>query len=666
MNSIYVCFSLKSASFRSDKNELLEKDYQSVYKPVTRFLYSHPDFNFSFQFSGNQINYFKKRKNEFITICRQLVERDQIEILGGGYYDPVLPLLSTVDCNGQIDMLSAEIRPAFGKRPRGISLFADCWDSSLVNPLQTCGIEYVLVDSSSVPQEKRKYLPLIMSNLGKAIEIFPCYDSFRPERETTAKEFVLSVTRNVEKIEKKDKYFQCAPCRIVNINLTHQQMIELIESKFFENLDKYLKNNPNCRIKTTTPLAYKKIESIKVPAYIPCGINGQIAKFIPDAYKYTILNSNNNYNVYDFMDTYPRCHSLLNRIVYMTMLINQYKNDKMRKKAAREKLWQAQSGFGLICTQDGTFSTSKDRQQSYKYLMEAEKILREDGNFKETISSFDYNGDGINEYILRMNNYFAYISLIGGAIQELEILKNTGNYADNLSRILEFDGCNDDYERGLFIDHILSDEQYQNYINGEPSGNGVFSKIKYSEIKFSQSHREITLCAEAVYGTLKQKIYLRKKYIINSDGMNIQYILRNESERKLKIKFGVESNFSHTCFEQENLTYYDLEVADNQDIINIDTKKSVRQLLNKGKLQNVQAIRLTDEQSGVSFGLEPNENAQFFYMPLTIKRPVSKSIYELKNCHMSFVNTFFWDVELEPGMETEKTLNFTITNVKKR
>ena len=244
-------------------------------------------------------------------------------------------------------------------------------------------------------------------------------------------------------------------------------------------------------------------------------------------------------------------------------------------------------------------------------------------------------------------------------------MKNTGNYADNLSRILEFDGCKDDYERGIFIDHILSEEQYQNYIDGAPSGNGIFSKVKYSELKFSQSHREITLFANAVYGSLKQKIYLRKKYIINSDGMNIQYILRNESDRKLKIKFGVESNFSHTCFEQENLSYYDLEVVDNEGIIDIDTKKSVRQLLNKGKLQNVEAIRLTDEKSGVSFGLEPNEDAQFFYMPLIFKRPVSKSIYELKNCHMSFVNTFFWDVNLEPGMETEKTLNFTIMNVQK-
>ena len=33
--------------------------------------------------------------------------------------------------------------------------------------------------------------------------------------------------------------------------------------------------------------------------------------------------------------------------------------------------------------------------------------------------------------------------------------------------------------------------------------------------------------------------------------------------------------------------------------------------------------------------------------------------------HMTFLNTMFWNVEIEPGMETEKTINFTITTVKK-
>ena len=126
MNSIYVTFNLKSFTNSLESNDLLDKNYQSVYKPLIKFLYSHPDFPFSFSFSGTQIQFLKKRKNELITSLREMVDRKQVEVLGGGYYDPVLPLLYPVDRNGQIDMLSSEIRQKVGKRPRGISIYADC------------------------------------------------------------------------------------------------------------------------------------------------------------------------------------------------------------------------------------------------------------------------------------------------------------------------------------------------------------------------------------------------------------------------------------------------------------------------------------------------------------------------------------------------------------
>ena len=38
-------------------------------------------------------------------------------------------------------------------------------------------------------------------------------------------------------------------------------------------------------------------------------------------------------------------------------------------------------------------------------------------------------------------NYFAVVSSKGGAVKEFDVMKSSGNYADNLSRIKEFDGC---------------------------------------------------------------------------------------------------------------------------------------------------------------------------------------------------------------------------------
>lgn len=659
MNPIYVSFNLKSFSNVSETNDVFEKDYQSVYKPLIKFLYSHPDFSFSFSFSGLQLQFFKKRKTEFITILKQLADRKQIEILGGGFYDPILPLLFTVDRNGQIDLLSAEIRQSLGKRPRGAAIFADCWDSNLVNTFSVCGFEYVLLDSSIISSSKRKYLPLIMSDMGKSIEIFPTYEQFTPRNDMTPQEFVEQIISSVEKIERKDTYVQIEPERIVSINLSHDQIEELNEVKWFEKLADFLEKNNECRVKTIIPSSYRKKANIKVPCYVPAGISGSISKWIYRPFT-EVETKQNYYTVHDFMETYPQSHYLYNRIMYISMLVNQYKNDKVRKKSARELLWKAQSGAGFLCTSEGAFSNSLYRQQSYKYLMEAEKILR-DENFEESINCFDYNFDGSNEYVCRMQNYFAYITLVSGAIQELEVLKNTGNYADNYSRVTEFDSCSDNYQRGLFIDHLFTNDQFEKYLIGEPSGNGIFSRIQYSELKFSHNHHEITLQAEAVTVS-KQKVLLKKKYTINSNGMNVQYILKNNSEKALRMIFVVESNIAHTNFSQDNINYYKLDVVEDNKVINLDAKQSSKsQNLN---LKKVNLIRLSDTQQGVAFAFEPNEDCGYCYIPLIFNRPDFLTS-EIVPTGMSFVSSQYWEINLEPQMETEKNINFSIASIKK-
>ena len=63
----------------------------------------HPDFKIALSFNGVQLDFFQRKYPEFIDILRQLIAKKQLEILGGGYYDPVFPLLLPVDRAGQIE-----------------------------------------------------------------------------------------------------------------------------------------------------------------------------------------------------------------------------------------------------------------------------------------------------------------------------------------------------------------------------------------------------------------------------------------------------------------------------------------------------------------------------------------------------------------------------------
>ena len=348
----------------------------------------------------------------------------------------------------------------------------------------------------------------------------------------------------------------------------------------------------------------------------------------------------------------------------MTILINQYKNDKMRKKAAREKLLEAQSGNALLCTLNGPYTNTAHRQNAYRSLITAEKILNDDGKFTESISRFDYTNDGLNEYICRMQSYFAYISLLGGAVQELDVMKNCGNYADNLSRVFEYDGAEDGYNRGILVDHLFGNDQFERYINGEAAGDGVFSRIYYKDLKFSANRKELQLVADAEYKPTHQKVSLRKKYIFSSSGLIVQYILKNESQQPLRLKLAVESNFADVNFENGTVNYLNIEVAEKEQVQVLDAKKSTQQLNHNSKLKNVEAIRLTDNLKGISFGFEPNELCGYFYMPVIFHRP-DYYTNQLTTTAATFVSTMFWDIDIESGKETEKTINFTINSVKK-
>ena len=176
--------------------------------------------------------------------------------------------------------------------------------------------------------------------------------------------------------------------------------------------------------------------------------------------------------------------------------------------------------------------------------------------------------------------------------KELEVIKNTGNYADNFSRVAEYDGYDDGYKRGLFIDHIFTEQQFEKYIKNEPTGDGIFSKINYTELKFKKTHNEIFLCANACFGASKQQINLRKKYVINSTGMYVQYILKNESDKKLSAKFIVESNIAHTNFDLDNPYYYNLEIANDNSKININTQESALDLFKNNDLNNIKFFNI--------------------------------------------------------------------------
>lgn len=658
MSSVNLCLVLKASRLDPLQNEVFEKDYKEVYKPILKFLYSHPSFRFSFCFNGVQLSFLQKKYPEFLEILRQLISRKQVEIIGGGYYDPVFPLLLPMDRTGQIEKFTSLIRLFTGKRPRGAVLCGSIWDYSLITTFSTCGMDYVFLDDSLIPSEKLKFAPLIMSDKGKSISILPFSQSLKPDENKEPANYCAELFKKVHKSSKNDNFLQADSPRTVSLQFSHEEFSSLLKSGWLSKLEEAVEAEPE--ISFAIPSVALKESELKIPAYIYSGMSSDIAQWGIKPYESVKIDRRYPVTIYDLFQIYPQSKALYDRMIYLSMLIQQSHGDKIRKNSAREKLWEAQNGDGFICTSKGAFVSSTYRQQAYKKLTEAENILREFSDFSETVVPYDYTGDGINEYVCRMQRYSAVISRRSGAIRELDVFQNFGNFADSLKRTKEFEHCDDSYERGFFIDHLFDEKDFNSYLEGNPSGAGIFSEYLYSEKKCNAQHKEILLEANAFFKN-NQKINLRKRYVLSSNGIMVQYILKNESESELHAKFAVESSFAQTNFNAVDFNAYKLEILSDSQKKEIDTKSSSYDLTESGMLSEVEGIWLTDTDNGITFVFEPNEVCGLSFVPIIFNRP-EYTTGELVPASMTFANTLFWNVDLAPGMEMEKTINFSIFN----
>src|SRR5262245_59851196 len=80
------------------------------YLPLIELLERHPRIKIGMHYSGPLLEWLKHNHADVIERLRVLVARKQVEMLSGGYYEPVLVALPDEDKIGQIERLTSELR----------------------------------------------------------------------------------------------------------------------------------------------------------------------------------------------------------------------------------------------------------------------------------------------------------------------------------------------------------------------------------------------------------------------------------------------------------------------------------------------------------------------------------------------------------------------------
>jgi len=150
--------------------------YERAYEPLVAALERHPGIRVGLHYSGPLLEWLRAERPTFIERLRGLADREQVEILGGGLYEPVLASLPERDRVGQLGRMADEIEAIFGRRPAGAWLAERVWEPDLPTSLAAAGYGWTILDDAhfraATIAEDAMWGPYTTDDQGRLLTVF--------------------------------------------------------------------------------------------------------------------------------------------------------------------------------------------------------------------------------------------------------------------------------------------------------------------------------------------------------------------------------------------------------------------------------------------------------------------------------------------------------------
>jgi alpha-amylase len=127
---------------------VIEDVFRQAYEPMIGALERHPRIRVALHYTGPLLEWMDADRPEAITRLRALVDRGQVEILGGGHFEPILISLPDRDRHGQLTRMRDDLARRFGSPPAGAWLAERVWEPSLPFDLAEAGYRYTVLDDN--------------------------------------------------------------------------------------------------------------------------------------------------------------------------------------------------------------------------------------------------------------------------------------------------------------------------------------------------------------------------------------------------------------------------------------------------------------------------------------------------------------------------------------
>ena len=448
---IHFIFGIHNHQPAGNFGYVIEEAFEKAYIPFIETLKRHPGIRVAVHFSGILYDWMEEFKPEYEAALKSMIKAGQVEIIGGGYYEPILAVLPHRDQRGQLSFMNGRINEKFGKTPKGVWLAERVWEPQLVGALSESGAEYTLLDdihflsSGFFPEELSGYF--ITEFEGSAVKVFPIDQKLRYHIPFSDPEKVIEYLRvlnenssggAVRVMADDGEKFGLWPG-------TH----ELVYGrKWLDRFFSLLEENQSW-IKVSTFSEYMAGFGPKGLAYLPTGSYHELsqwalgaeagAQFIRIWEQSAEENRKFMRGGYfrNFFSKYPESNKIYRKMLRVSDKINDIAPDEKAKKDALVPLWKGQCNCGYWHGVFGGLYLPHIRMEIYRNLLSAESIADAacglGGKFE--VSQADWDADGSPEIFIESAKADWYMSPAkGGGLWEWDFKPAKINWISVVSR----------------------------------------------------------------------------------------------------------------------------------------------------------------------------------------------------------------------------------------
>ncbi len=644
---------------------VFEEAHQRAYVPFLRLLDRFPHIRTSLHQSGILWRWQEKAHPEYFELVGKLLDRGQIELLTGGFYEPILTAIPERDGLGQIGMLSQYLRRHFEVEARGLWLTERVWEPHLPKLLANAGVEFLPVDDTHFlftgMELSQLTGPFVTEHEGETVKLLPIQKRLR---------YLIPFGKVDEVITELKRQAERRPDGIAvyaddgeKFGVWPKTYAHCYEDRWLEQFFDALGRNADWL--EVVPLHVAADAKPVGRVYLPSASYEEMLHWSLPQHAYVEyeqfehwLKDSGEFERYGrfvrgahwraFLAKYDEANLMHKKMLFVSDKLADVRNkpgvgeDALR--VAQDRLYASQCNCPYWHGVFGGLYLPHIRQAVYGAMIEADAELRRvSGESGVRFTTLDYDADGFDEVVAQTESFAAVFAPDrGGILLDLALNRHGFDLTDTLTRrregyhrklaqavtdnstsqtasihdlVLAKEAglsrvlIEDWYLKRCFIDHFLArDTTLESFRSGTFRDDGDFVLEPY-EFQIHAARNQVVLSRNghvgAHDGRAEVRVVKRFSFDAVSEGISVEYDLSTRDQRSLAVDFAVENNFTFQAGH-----------AEDRYIVVDNTRPSPSYLDAVGMRQKAHGLAMVDEYRGLAAAIATEQPVEFWYMPI--------------------------------------------------